>query len=54
MIQLLAELVQLLIDGIQSAEKAADDKDAAARELVALELAQRKIQTEIAKRQLPP
>ena len=54
MLDLILELVRLLVDGAQSAEKAKDDQSARDHELVALRLAARRIETEIAKRTLPP
>lgn len=54
MLELIAEIVKLLVEGAKSAEDAADDEDAKSRELVALQLARRRIETEIAKRTLPP
>lgn len=54
MLELIAELVRLFADGAQAAEKAADDQAAKEHELTALRLAERRIQTEIARRTLPP
>jgi hypothetical protein len=54
MIDLIVELVKLIADGIQSAERADDAATAKEHEITALRLAERRIQTEIAKRTLPP
>jgi len=54
MLELIAELVKLLVEGIRAGEKAADSDAAKDQEIVALRLAERRIQTEIAKRTLPP
>lgn len=54
MLELIAELVRLLVEGIRAGEKAADDEAAREQEIVALRLAARRIETEIAKRTLPP
>lgn len=54
MLELIAELVKLLVEGIRAGEKASDDAASREQEIVALRLAERRIQTEIAKRTLPP
>lgn len=54
MLDLIVELVKLIADGVQAAEKADSDRTARDHELTALRLAARRIETEIAKRTLPP
>lgn len=53
-LDLIADIVRTIIDGAQAAEKAESDQTAREHELTALRLAARRIETEIAKRTLPP
>lgn len=52
--ELVTELVRLLGEGARAAEREREDQAKRDQEVVALRLAARRIETEIARRTLPP